>query len=72
MQVQPTTLEKIASLEQARIDLLNDTDSELATFHNAARLKRLYDIKVELDQLWTIERQHRASKRSQQSKSARR
>jgi hypothetical protein len=54
-----TTLEKIASIEQSRIDLLSDTDSDLATFHNAARMTRLAEMKKDLDLLWTIERKER-------------
>jgi hypothetical protein len=44
----PTTLEKIASIEQSRIDLLSDTDSDLATFHNAARMARLAEMKKDI------------------------
>ncbi len=68
MQPQRSTLERIAELEQIRIDLLNDT-VDLASFHNETRLARLAAIRTDLDQLWAIERQHRALKRSQQSKS---
>ncbi len=57
-----TTLQKIAGLEQTRIELLSDMDSELATFHNEQRLARLADIKATLEQLWTIERQERVAR----------
>ena len=59
-----TTLQKIASLEQIRIELLSDTDSELATYHNEQRLARLAEIKSTLESLWCTERQERVARMS--------
>ena len=59
---QPSTMEQIAAVEQDLQALLNDNDSELATFHNDRRLARIAEMRAKKEQLWAIERQQRAAK----------
>jgi hypothetical protein len=66
-----TTMEQIASIELGIQALLNDNDSELATFHNERRIAALAEMRAVKDQLWDTERRQRASKRNQQSNSQR-
>jgi hypothetical protein len=56
-----TTQERINDLYARRQALLNDTDSELATFHNERRMAILREMKEELDRLECIKRQENAT-----------
>jgi hypothetical protein len=51
-----TTQERINDLYARRQALLNDTDSELATFHNERRMAILREMKEELDRLECIKK----------------
>jgi hypothetical protein len=66
---QLSTMEQIASIELGIQALLNDNDSELATFHNERRIAALAEMRAVKDQLWDTERRQRALKRNQQSNS---